>query len=123
MNIMINDTRSVVAIQEEFSRAFPFLRIEFFPKKQEIGTAIPKKNFYTSTRTLAECRTNHNAGILSITPSMTVADLEQIFLKDYGLSVQILRKSGKVWLGTTVTDGWTLDEQNNQGAALSQITS
>ena len=50
---------------------------------------------------------------------MSVKDLEQNFRDVYGLSVQILRKSGKVWLGTTVTDNWTLKEQNEQGQILS----
>jgi hypothetical protein len=37
--------------------------------------------------------------------------------------VQVFRKSGKVWLETTVTDGWTLEEQNLQGEALSNTKS
>ena len=52
---------------------------------------------------------------------MTVVDLEQSFSDVFGLGVQIFRKSGKVWLETTVTDGWTLDEQNRQGEALSKV--
>lgn len=50
-----------------------------------------------------------------ITPDMTVTDLEQSFNTIYGLGVQVFRKSGKIWLETTVTDGWTLEEQNRQG--------
>ena len=50
---------------------------------------------------------------------MTVGDLEQRFQDVYGLSVQVFRKSGKVWLETTVTDNWTLDEQNDKEQSLS----
>jgi hypothetical protein len=37
----------------------------------------------------------------------------------YGLSVQVFRKSGNVWLETSATDNWTLRQQNNEGAELS----
>jgi hypothetical protein len=33
---------------------------------------------------------------------------------------QVYRKSGKIWLETTVTDSWTLEEQNKQGESLSK---
>ena len=39
----------------------------------------------------------------------------------YGLGVQVFRKSGNVWLETTVTDSWTLKEQNDQGESLSEF--
>jgi hypothetical protein len=74
------------------------------------------------SKTLGECRTIHDSGTLTITPQMTVANLEQGFADVYGLSVQVFRKSGKVWLETTVTDNWTLEEQNRQGEALSKLT-
>jgi hypothetical protein len=51
---------------------------------------------------------------------MTVTELESRFNTIYGLSVQLFRKSGRAWLETTVTDGWTLEEQNNEGEALSK---
>ena len=50
---------------------------------------------------------------------MTVANLENDFDAIYGLAVHVFRKSGKVWLETTVTDNWTLEEQNRQGELLS----
>jgi len=72
------------------------------------------------SKTLGECRTIHKSGSILITPGMTVCKLEQNFRDVYGLSVQIFRRSGKVWLETTVTDGWTLQEQNSQGEDLSK---
>ena len=119
MKITINDTRKIFAIQEEFNTAFPYLKLEFFAKPHKLGGASPKKLVKSNSKTLGECRTIHNKGHISITPKMTVADLEQRFADTYGLSVQIFRKSGKVWLETTVTDKWSLEEQNEQGEALS----
>ncbi len=121
MKLLINDRRKIFAIQEEFNNMFPYLKIEFFSKPSKPGGASAKKLVKHSSKTLGECRTIHTKGTITITPYMTVTDLEQAFNDVYGLDVQILRKSGKVWLETTVTDGWTLEEQNRQGEALSKI--
>lgn len=120
MKIIINDHRKIFAIQKDFTKQFPYLKIEFFAKPHKIGGASSKKMMETSSKTLGECRTIHNAGIITITPQMKVADLEQNFMDVYGLSVQVFRKSGKIWLETTVTDTWTLEEQNQQGEELSK---
>ena len=119
MKITINDRRKIFAIQEEFFRVFPFLKLEFFAKPHRPGAASSKKLIKHSSKTLGECRTIHNNGILTITPEMTVTGLEQNFSDIYGLGVQVFRKSGNVWLETTMTDGWTLEEQNRQGESLS----
>lgn len=120
MKLKITDSRKITEIQEDFSRIFPFLKIEFFsrPHKVEGGTA--REHRYHPSKTLGECRTIQKPGEISISPLMTVGELEQIFAENYGLSVQVFRKSGKVWLETTLTDQWTLEEQNKQGEALSR---
>ena len=125
MKITINDHRKISAIQEDFSSMFPFLKLEFFAKPHNVNSASSKKMMKHNGKTLGECRIIHTKGFLTLTPNMTVADLEQSFRDVYGLSVQIFRKSGNVWLETTVTDGWTLEEQNRQGEELSgkEITS
>jgi len=119
MKITINDKRKIFAIQEEFTQLFPFLKIEFYSKPSKQAGAAGKKLIKQNNKTLNECRTIHKAGTITITPQMTVANLEHNFNDVYGLSVQIFRKSGRVWLEATVTDGWTLEEQNHQGEMLS----
>ena len=120
MKITINDHRKIFAIQDEFNSIFPYLKLEFFSKPHKhVGTSA-KKFIKHNSKTLGECRTIHNKGQITISSHMTVADLEQSFRDIYGLEVQVFRNSGKVWLETTVTDGWTLEEQNRQGEALSK---
>lgn len=123
MKIKITDKRKIFAIQEEFSKLFPYLKIEFFAKPHRVGGASPKKIMKHPSKTLGECRTVHSDGLITITPQMTVAGLEQNFRDTYGLSVQVFRKSGNAWLETTVTDGWTLETQNRQGQSLSEFLS
>ncbi|MFY9308222.1 MAG: hypothetical protein WAQ28_04145 [Bacteroidia bacterium] len=120
MKITINDNRKISVLQEEFNTVFPYLKIEFFSKPHLAGRGSAKQYMNPNSKTLGECRTIHNKGELIINPQTTVADLEESFRKLYGLSVQVFRKSGKVWLETTVTDNWTLEEQNLQGEALSK---
>lgn len=119
MKIKINDSKKISAIQEEFNELFPYLKIEFFSLPHKLGEGTLKKNIKNSNKTLGECRTIHKNGVLTIYSTMTVWDLEQLFNDTYGLSVQVFRKSGKAWLETTVTDRWTLEEQNEEGKALS----
>jgi hypothetical protein len=122
MKLTINDKRKIFAIQEEFNQLFPYLKLEFFSKPHKPGGATSKKFMKNSSKTLGECRTIHNTGKITITPQMAVSDLEQSFDDIYGLGVQVFRQSGKVWLETTVTDHWTLEEQNQQGEALSKLS-
>lgn len=119
MKVIVDESWKIFALQEEFSVLFPYLRIEFFSSKG--GRKAGKKDLIMPSRkTLAECRTIHNNTAMAITPDMTVYDLEKNFCDVYGLEIQVLRKSGRIWLKTTLTDGWTLDEQNRQGEALSK---
>lgn len=120
MKITINDHRKIFAIQKEFSELFPYLKLEFFAKPHKVGAGSSKKIMKQPSKTIGECRVIHNKGKLTITPSMTVSDLEQAFSDVYGLSVQVFRKSGRVWLQTTATDEWTLEKQNTQGESLSK---
>jgi hypothetical protein len=120
MKIQLNDKRKVSTIQKEFSRFFPYLKIEFYSKPHKTGGASAKRLLKHGEKTLFECRTIHNNGDITITPQMTVGEFEQRFTDVYGLHVQVFRKSGKAWLQTTRTDNWTLEEQNSQGKELSE---
>jgi hypothetical protein len=121
MEITINDERTIFAIQEQFNALFPYLKIEFFSKPHIAGGASPKSQLVNDSKKIGECRTIHKQGSITIVPSMIVSYLEQLFNDIYGLSVQVFRKSGNAWLETTVTDSWTLKEQNDQGEELTKF--
>ena len=120
MKIAIDRNKQLSAIQAEFNNTFPYLKLDFFSKQHAVGEASAKQNLISNNRRLEDFIGFKNNKIeFTITSAMTVKDLEQNFIDAYGLSVQVFRKSGKVWLETTVTDGWTLEEQNRQGEQLS----
>ncbi|MDL5045464.1 hypothetical protein QQ054_05340 [Oscillatoria amoena NRMC-F 0135] len=120
MVININDTTRIQHIKEEFNLLFPYLKLEFFSKPHHAGEGSPKMQITADNKTLGECRSVHNSGLLEIDPMMAVADLEFAFRDSYGLNIQVFRKSGKVWLETTVTDKWSLKEQNAQGELVTE---
>lgn len=119
MEIIISDDKTIKTLQEEFARVFPFLKLEVFSKPHKRGEASPKKLINDNHKTLGECRKKQVAGSIKILGSQKVSDLEQAFQTAFGLSVQVFRKSGKIWLETSSTDSWTLDKQNAEAEELS----
>lgn len=111
MKIFIDDTKSIRAIQDEFTARFPNLGLGFFTKVHERGESSLWDNLIDSERTLGQFRHKHYSGEIEIIPEMTVTVLEETFHKKFGLFVQVLRRAGNVWVETTATDGWTLKRQ------------
>jgi len=112
MKIQINDHRKIFAIQEEFNKLFPRLKIEFQGKPNTIGRS-PSKKIYNSSKTLGDCRIEHTEGVLTMTPHMTAADLKQTLGDKFGLSIILLRQSGSEWVETTNNANLSLQEQND----------
>ncbi len=120
LEITVSDNKKLEDLQADFSACFTFLKIEFFKSPHKIGEGSAKSLIYDRKRFVRDCRVKHFEGTIKISESMTVNELEEKFLSEYGLSVQVFRKSGNVWLETSATDGWTLRQQNDEGAELSQ---
>lgn len=118
MILTIKDDRKISEVQESFNTSFPYLKLEFFKKMHGVKELSPLKGMIDSDRTIGQIRTIHSDGFITVTPKMTVAELEQEFGRIFGLSAQVFRKSGKMWIETTVTDKWTLEQQNSEGEAL-----
>lgn len=113
MEISIDDSVRIFEIQERFNTHFPFLKLEFFdldPTKKK--TFTPSNLIRNMNKTIGEIRHVHRTGNISINAHQKVSTLEKNFYRDFGLNVQVFRKSGSKWLRTTSTDEWTLKEQN-----------
>jgi len=95
--------KNILQFHGEFSRIYPYLRIELFIGKQTRNDFTLKK------------------GKIIIREQMTVSELKKSFLAQFGIKVKVYRKSGKSWLETSVTDHWTLEEQNLQGELLERM--
>ena len=119
MKIHIDDRKHINRIQEEFSERYPFLKIEFFKHDHQSGEGSPLGDMIPSDSLLGHWRSIHDQGDIQIDHTMTVAQVEQEFQQKFGISAQVFRLSGDVWLETTVTDSWTLEEQNDTGKEMS----
>lgn len=118
MLIQIKENLKISEIQEQFSSIFPFLKLEFIKNKTHARTSVIKQPLIDINKTLYEIRTILKDSFITISPTMTVSELENQFIDIFGLSTQVFRKSGNIWLVTTVTDKWTLEEQNRQGEII-----
>jgi len=114
----ISDLTSIEKIQEEFNQQFPYLKIEFYKEKHRKGEGSPDAIKWSNEKTIGEIRKEHTKGELTIIPTQKVSALENNFLEQYGLNVQVFSRSGDLWLQTTTTDDWTLEKQNDHAASF-----
>lgn len=119
MVIHLSNDKTVAEIQKEFNTLFPFLKIGFFSKGHKSFEGTAKKSILDSETKLKLVKKEKTK--VQISATMTVNELEQLFKTKFGLNVQVFRKSGKSWLETTVTDGWTLSKQNEEGQELNNL--
>ena len=115
----IANTKTVGDLRKEFNEAFPYLKIEFYSMPYKAKELLPKDKIIRHGAPLAQCRKSDNEGTIELKPELTVAALEQALWENYGLSVQVFRKSGPLWIETSLTDSWTLLQQNYEGEQLS----
>ncbi len=121
MEIHIDDNRKLRDIKQEFTTNFPYLWIEFFHHPHGDHEPSPLRDrIINPEQTLGDVRKTHSEGNLTITPDMKVQDLEQSFWNQFGLAIQVFRKSGNNWFETTKTDHWTLQEQMEAAREMQQ---
>ncbi len=119
MILKIESDKTIALIQQEFNTAFPFLKIEFFKNGKTLQRMYTTKQLVNNEATLAAARLTSVQGEILVADTMTVKELEQNFFNSFGLTVQVFRKSGRLWLETTMTDNWTLKQQNQHGKEIS----
>lgn len=110
--------RVISEVLQEFNNFYPFLKIDFYKFLEgRLGSSVRQKLNKSVNLANAGIR---REGEIEIFETMTVRQLEQIFLTQFGLAVQVSRQSGNIWLETTISDNWTLKQQNDHGRELSE---
>jgi hypothetical protein len=122
MYLHIAPDRIISEIQKEFNLVFPFLKLEFFANRSFSRSNFSANQLIPSSRKIGDNQLVKKDGTLEISADMKVADLENKFKADFNLAVQVFRKSGNLWLETTMTDSWTLEQQNKHGREISTNT-
>lgn len=101
-------------LKKQFHDYYPNLKIELFAPASEHN----KSNVLDNDIDLSSLIGDQEA-IIEFDGNSTVAVFEQLFESQLGLSVQVFRRSGKVFLETKNTDSWTLDQEHQE--ALSSM--
>jgi hypothetical protein len=115
MHLHIAPNRLISDIQKEFNEVFPFLKIEFFKTKSFSRAEFMAHQIIPSQKKISEGQLAITDGDINIPSEMKVKELEKIFRDQFSLAAQVFRKSGNLWLETTMTDDWTLQQQNDHG--------
>ena len=108
----IDEETRIGKIKTDFNTCYPFLKIDFLKesaaKKIRAGES-EKINGYEKI-----------AKSIDINTQRTVAQLKKDFRDIFGLTAEVFRKSGSVWIETSLTDDWTLEQQNREAEYISQ---
>ena len=118
MKLYVHKESSIRSIQKEFSDCYPFLKVEFY-KNYSKGQPLPKALILTPSELTKNIGLLHHGLAININKSRKVFEVEKDFENLSGMSALVFRKSGNVWVETSLTDDWTLEEQNKEGEQIS----
>ena len=111
--------RLITDVQNQFASVYPFLKIEFFKNVDFSRNIYPRQKQIAHSLQLKDASISKKMeGELLIDDIMTVTDLERTFRSEFGLAAQVFRRSGNIWLETSITNGWTLKQQNDHGREI-----
>lgn len=118
--IKIDIENTTESVNAQFNAVYPFLRIGFFKEPHDLGKSNGKNKVMNDSMKIGQIKHSIQSGSIEINDNTTVWELENSFQKHFGLNIQVFRKSGNIWLETTATDNWTLQQQNEQGKFLDE---
>jgi hypothetical protein len=117
MKLHIDQESQIRNIQNNFNEVYPFLKIEFFKNAfTKPSQKIEKINSGEKVKLVGRLN-GHNK--IDISKQRTIAQLEEDFKALFGLHALVYRKLGKLWIETSLTDDWTLEQQNSEGGFIS----
>ena len=112
MKILIDSGRTLGDIQKEFNLSYPFLKIEFF-KNTDSNGLVRREKLGDDYRL-----TNGSAIAIDIGKQRKISEVKNDFFETADLIAQIYRKSGNVWIETSHTNHWLLEQQNFEGEQM-----
>jgi hypothetical protein len=115
MEIFLSSESSIKEINKEFTKFFPCLKLEFYPRKHKPGETSLLEHRFSERTSLKEINKNFVPGMIKFNLFDSVADLEQRFQKHFDLSIQVFRRTGEIWVETVQTDNLSLQVQNHMG--------
>ena len=96
-------------VQQEFTRRYPFLKIEIQNKPQD--TTVDVFQVQQPGVSAADFLTKE----IGLNDKMTVPDLVYALQEHFGEPVTLLRKSCQSWMETILSREWSLRQHNDHG--------
>ena len=118
MKLQIKPGTKFSDLQSKFSEMHPFLKVEFYKEKYS-ENEVSTKDRMDADKVISEQSKSFKPESLDIDKARTVAEVEKEFYDKYGISMQVSRKSGSMWIETSKTDDRTLEAQNDLGKTMS----
>lgn len=117
MKLFIGKDSLAEDVKKVFTACYPFLKIELFRKP--LTNSLYTKHTLAINLPLIQQIKQQSEIVINIERNKTVAELENDFLL-IGLKAEVFRKSGNVWVETSLTNNWTLQQQNAEAEELSR---
>ena len=122
MKVLISRSMTIAEVQASFSEAFPYLKLVFFTKPHKAFKGSPAKYLVQDRNIkISALEKEPRDGELYLEAEMPVWQVERLFEQEFGLHVQVFRKSGNTWLETSVTDNLSLEQQDAKGKASENV--
>lgn len=115
-HIILEPIKVIGDIQFQFNSLYPFLKIEF---SKINGSSTIKRVNLNSVYCLKDISALSSAVILNVDKNRTIKQIVSDCTDKLDLRMQVFRKSGNVWNVISLTDCWTLENQNNAGQFIS----
>ena len=121
MDLTIDGERSCRSVQSEFTSLYPFLKIDFFRTYDGSGRSLSRPERVSPHEPLRRFVRDSLPVTVNVEGGKTVSQVIKSFEEALpSLSAAVFRKSGTLWIETTLTSDWTLDRQNREGEHLSK---
>lgn len=119
MKLFIEKESLAGDVKKIFTTCYPFLKIEFYKKQPAPTATSQKKELMPFNLPLIQFNNDSGRTVIDIGRNITVEQLEDQFAS-LGLLSEVFRKSGNVWIETSLTSNWTLQQQNMEGEEISR---
>ncbi len=111
MEIHFNPETTIEEVQHQFTLAFPHLKLGFFKDLNQDQILTADELIKNEKVRFSELTEKSASGSFHFDSAKTILEFEKSVLDEFGLQLQVFRKSGSTWLVTTNTDSKTFAEQ------------
>lgn len=120
MEIHFNPETTIKEVQHQFTLAFPHLKLGFFKDLNHDQVLTADELIKNEKVKFSELTEKSVSGSFFFDSDKTILEFEKSVLDEFGLQLQVFRKSGNTWLVTTNTDSKTFAEQEAMALEMNQ---